>query len=133
MTDEKQFDEWNEFKKYLHDKNKQWVFHEREIWWYACGENIGREINGKNKRFSRPVLILRKYGKESFFGVPLSSRIHEGFWYETIENKGEKINVLLSQAGSFSVNRLLTKMGKIPKRDFVKITGKLGYVLFGIK
>lgn len=58
--EEKRFDEWNELKKKLHENAKIINFKERDIWWYASGENIGHEINGKNARFSRPILIIRK-------------------------------------------------------------------------
>lgn len=31
-------------------------FSEGQIWWAALGKNVGVEINGKNKDFSRPVV-----------------------------------------------------------------------------
>ena len=45
------------------------------------GENVGIEINGKGKRFLRPVLILKKLSKNGFLGVPLTSQEHKGNWY----------------------------------------------------
>lgn len=65
--EEKRFDEWNEVKKILQLNSKAILFRERDVWWYAAGENLGSEINGKGKLFSRPILIIRKYGKTTFF------------------------------------------------------------------
>lgn len=121
MKTEKRFDEWNESKKSLDASVTQPFFHEREVRWYAAGENIGREISGKGERFSRPILIVRKYGKESFFGIPLSSKIHNGIWYADIIINGTKRTALLSQAGSFSAKRLFDKIDTIPIDEFEKI------------
>lgn len=98
----KRFDEWNELKKEIHARNKQREFREGEVWWYFAGENIGREVNGKGMIFIRPILILRKYGKESFFGVLLSTRARSGRWFAQLEIQEKTAIALLSQAGSFN-------------------------------
>ena len=54
---EKRFDKWNEIKKKVHFIANKLDYHEREIWWYAAGENIGIEINGKGDDFARPVFL----------------------------------------------------------------------------
>ena len=115
------FDEWNESKKRLDASNVQPFFHEREVRWYAAGKNIGREIDGKGERFSRPILIVRKYGKESFFGIPLSSKIHTGIWYAPVILNGIQRTALLSQAGSFSAKRLFGKIDTISVDAFERI------------
>lgn len=114
----KDFDEWNESKKRLDASDTQPFFHEREVRWYAAGKNIGREIDGKGVRFSRPILIVRKYGKESFFDMPLGSKIHTGIWYAPITLNGAERTVLLSQAGSFSAKRLFDKIDTVPVDTF---------------
>lgn len=128
--DEKRFDEWNALKKKLHSGRKTPYFREREVRWYAAGENIGREINGKGERFSRPILIVRKYGDESFFGVPLSSREHTGPWYFKIRVQNTEVTALLSQAGSFSARRLFGKMDRLSNEDFTPLVDALKEVLF---
>ena len=127
--EEKRFDEWNELKKKLHKDNKVLICREREIWWASIGENIGTEINGKGENFLRPVLIVRKHGA-SFFGVPLSSKLHRGMWYNWFEYRGRIQCALLSQAKTISVNRLRYKMGRIPREDFERINGALSGLLF---
>ena len=127
---EKNFDEWNKLKKALHSSAKKIPFHEREIWWYAAGENIGIEVNGKNERFSRPILIIRKYGDEGFFGIPITSQFHSGRWYEGFVYKDRMQFALLSQARTCSVFRLYQKIGRIPSDDFYRIRDKLQANIF---
>ena len=130
MPEEKRFDEWNGLKKQLHESGETLVFHEREIRWYAAGENIGREIDGKGARFSRPILIVRRYGAESFFGIPLSTKMHSGRWYAKITIKGVERSALLSQAGTFSAKRLYERIDKVSKEEFVNVCKTLEKLLF---
>lgn len=132
MTIDKHFDEWNEVKKSLEKGGHIPVYRERDVWWYAAGENLGSEIDGKGEKFSRPILIVRKYGATTFFGVPLSTKNLKGFWYDVIEVKGINRCVLLSQASSFSVFRLYDRIDKISIAEFDKIRAKLGRVLLKI-
>lgn len=127
---EKRFDEWNELKKTIHTRNKQREYREGEVWWYFAGENIGREINGKGPIFIRPILIIRKYGKESFFGVPLSTKAQTGRWFSPLEVNRKPAVVLLSQAGSFSVNRLRGCLDRISGPELSRIREELSYLLF---
>ena len=129
MTIDKHFDEWNEVKKSLDSTKKVPIYHEREIWWVVIGENIGAEINGKGNDFLRPVLVIRKYGI-LFFGVPLSSQIHQGMWYDVFAYKNKQQCVLLSQASTFSANGLRYKMGRIPTMEYIRICKSLAKLLF---
>ncbi len=71
--DNKDFVGWIKIKEKLHNAGRIRSINEGDVWWYAAGENIRTEINGKSKRFSRPVLIVKKFGKYSFWGVPLTA------------------------------------------------------------
>ena len=77
----KRFNEWIRLKRKIHYRGRETDFSEGEVWWCGCGENVGVEINGKNRYFSRPVLIFRKLDKKSFMGIPLTSRSKRGTWY----------------------------------------------------
>ena len=125
----KRFDEWNEKKKEAHYTNKLPIYHEREIWWLMIGENIGAEINGKGDDFLRPVLVIRKYGN-LFFGVPLSSQLHYGMWYDYFEYKNRTQCTLLSQSSTYSAYRLRRKIGRIPLEEFLRICNSLQLLLF---
>ena len=114
---EKHFMEWMERKEQLHDAKNLVNIHEGEIWWCAVGENVGVEINGKNKDFSRPILVLKKLSRYGFMGVPLTSQPHEGTWYvKFIFQKKEEFAVL-AQSRVVSVQRLYNKMGQLPYSD----------------
>ena len=124
------YEAWNELKKKLQDINEPPLFRERDIWWYAAGENLGSEIDGKGLQFSRPVLIFRKYGKTTFFGIPLSTRKGEGLWYSDVTVRGQKRCALLSQSGSFSAKRLYGRIGAISKAEFEEIGERIKALLF---
>lgn len=97
------------------------TFNEGEVWWVAIGENVGIEINGKNERFSRPVLIIKKLSREGFLGIPLTSQKHGGSWYVSLVFKGKKSIVALSQIRTLSAHRLYNRIGTIPKNELIRI------------
>ena len=67
----KRFLEWIQLKEQLHNaSHKPPLFKEGEVWWCSVGENVGKEINGKSKLFSRPVLVFKKLTSETFLGIP---------------------------------------------------------------
>jgi mRNA-degrading endonuclease toxin of MazEF toxin-antitoxin module len=123
----KKYDEWNEVKKDIVVKNQNLTFKVREIYWLSVGQNIGYEIYGKGDEYLRPVLILRKFSKESFLGIPLTSvSKNDMFHFEFVPIKGEKINyAILSQIKLFSAKRIKSKMGKISQDDFKSLKEKL--------
>ncbi len=125
----KEFNKWNEVKKKTDKDKKIRHFKEKEIFYMKMGENIGFEQNGKGENFVRPVVILKKFNNNMFFGVPLSSQIKEGIFYHIFEfKKTQQISkniALLSQMKLFSSHRLLNKIGMINKDDFKSIKIKL--------
>ena len=127
MTNE--YNKWNEVKKDTADEKCIRHFKEREIFYMKMGKNIGFEQNGKGDDFVRPAIILKKFNKDMFYGVPLSSQKKEGMFYYSFEfKKGKKVSVniaLLSQMRLFSATRLLNKIGMISKDDFSELKQKL--------
>lgn len=121
MQEEKHFDEWNEAKKGTHMLGRTPAFKEGEIWWCAMGENIGVEINGKNEKFSRPVLIMKKISRFGFMGIPLTSQKHEGSWYAPFIFRNKKQIAVLAQARIMSASRLYNRMGTLPSFDLATI------------
>ena len=118
----KEFDEWNNLKKSLHSNGKENFFKERDIFYMNMGKNIGFEQDGKGENFVRPVVIIKGFNKNMFFGIPLSTKIKEGkFYYKfQFQKKDELVEniALLSQMRLFSTKRLLNKIGVISKEDF---------------
>ena len=119
----KRFYEWNELKKKLHEISleKLPLFKEGEIWWCSVGYNIGNEINGKSIYFSRPVLVFRRFSKEGFFGLPLTSKMKIGTWFVQISFKSKIQTIILNQGRNFNARRLQTLMGQCDESDIKKI------------
>ena len=64
---ESSFDKWNQVKKKVHRKENRVGFKEREIFWVRLGQNIGSEEFGKGNEFQRPVIVLRKLTRDTFY------------------------------------------------------------------
>src|SRR3989338_9142349 len=69
----KDFRNWTPLKQALHNaESTRLFFHEREICVSHLGDNIGSEQDGQGELFLRPVVIIRKFNNEIFWGVPLT-------------------------------------------------------------
>jgi len=127
------FDNWNTLKKLIHKKeiNDEFNFHPGDVWWIALGINIGKEINGKNETFERPVLILKVINKHTLYVLPLTSKDHfiDKYHHKVNYEDGGSGVVVFSQMRVVSSNRLLRKLSKISKKDLEKIK-KLFILLF---
>ena len=120
-----QYNNWNEIKITIEYENIIVGFKERDIFYMNMGKNIGFEQDGKGENFVRPVVIIKGFNKNMFFGIPLSTKIKEGkFYYKfQFQKKDELVKniALLSQMRLFSTKRLLNKIGVISKEDFIKM------------
>jgi len=118
----KDFDNWNIKKKTLNDAlSKAPYFKEREIWWLSIGVNIGFEEDGKHEDFLRPVLIMKKFNKNMFLGIPLSTKIKMNPYYIVITAQGKTISAMISQLRVFSSKRLVVRLGKLEAQYYIKI------------
>jgi mRNA-degrading endonuclease toxin of MazEF toxin-antitoxin module len=122
---EKDFDKWNTQKKFVDLTGNKKVFHEREVWFIAIGENIGFEQNGKGEEFLRPVIIYKKFSRNVFLGIPLTKTKREGKFYADFELHGKTSTAILSQVRLFDSKRLKYKIGKMSVGDYRKIKEKL--------
>lgn len=112
---------WLELKIRLWTKKDEVIFKQGEIWWCSLGFNLGEEIFGKGNKFTRPVLIFKKFTANSFMGLPLTTHGKKGSWYVEIETKGFKRWALLNQARILDKKRLTNKIDSINKVDFGKV------------
>lgn len=95
---------------------------EADIWWCSVGENVGVEISGKGQDFTRPVIVLKKFGRLAFFGIPTTTNTErQGSWYVPFKHQGVAEVAMLTQARMFSYKRLSTKMGMLDEADFEKV------------
>lgn len=125
----KDFDKWNEKKKWLENRQRNFLFREREIWWCSVGINVAAESCGKGKDFRRPVLILKKLANYSFIGVPISTQVKSGDWFCEIDTSLGKRFILLYQVRMFSTNRFQHRMHIINELKFAFIKQKLKQLL----
>ena len=98
-------------------------YKERDVWWVSIGHNVGFEENGKGLSFARPVLIIKGFSPEIFWGIPLTSQSKTGKYYYTFTIQGytNPSVALLSQLRVFDTKRVTTKLGMIEQVDFDRI------------
>ena len=117
-----EFDNWNEVKQNLNSKKQIIGFNVGDVLFVSVGQNVGFETYGKGEEFLRPVVVIKKFGKDSFYGVPLSTNNKEGYFYYTFSYKeGVKSTALLSQVRLFDAKRVKYRSGYLKKRDFEKL------------
>ena len=117
----KEIKRWLDLKIKLWTNDKRVVFRQGEIWWCSLGLNLGEEIFGKGKKFTRPVLAFKKLTSNSFMGLPLTTHGRKGSWYVELETGGVKRWALLNQARILDKRRLTNKIGRISNGNFQRI------------
>ena len=117
----KDFGQWLRIKAELDIRHDSPTFQEREIWWCSIGVNVGFEIFGKDEKFTRPVLILRKYSRSTFFGLPLTSKRKQHPYHYHLHVAGKEGSVLLDQGRTIDSRRLIKKISKLNENDVAAI------------
>ena len=115
------FVKWTKLKIRLHVSDRDIRFREREIWWCSLGKNIGYEQDGKNEMFERPILILKKFNNDIFWGLPFTSQEKTGKYYYQCLYKGKKFIAILSQLRLVSSKRLLRRIRTLSKSNFTEV------------
>lgn len=122
----KDFETWIIKKKDLHNRLAvPPLFKERDIWWVSIGVNVGYEEDGKHDKYIRPVLVLRKFNRELFLGVPMSTKLKDNPYYKVVTVNGRLVSVLISQLRVFSAKRIQDKMAELDKGDFQRIKDEI--------
>lgn len=114
------FDAWNELKKKIDTKEQQVFFpRTREVWMTAFGKNIGFEENGSGTKFSRPVLIIKKFNNHMFWVIPLSRKQKLfDFYYNFTDPTSEKVSLMLAHVKLMSIKRFTRKMYTLDQNIF---------------
>jgi len=119
MVEIDDYRKWNAYMQTLGTNSNLPYFKEREVWWTAAGINVGHEENGKGEQFSRPVLILKKYGKHTFCGIPLSTTDKVGKYYFHFSfMEGKNSTALIGHINTYDSLRLIKKFGIVEKTVF---------------
>lgn len=118
----KGFDEWIRVKEKLHFKiHKPPLVSEGEIWWASLGENVGWEMNGKSKLFSRPVIIYKKLSRDFYLAIPITTKEKLGTWFTKFKQSGKSNFACLHQIRTIDFRRLFSKLGELDQNDFQRI------------
>ena len=114
------YNNWNTIKKDLSKNTRNINFNQKEIFMTYVGYNIGFEQNGdKNQNFLRPVLVYKKFSKNLFLGIPLTTTEKNSKFYYSFIFKDNKISTaILSQIKLFDSKRCKYRMGQIKDNDF---------------
>ena len=118
---DKNFDGWNERKKSIDRSNSLADFHEREIWWCSIGINVGSEQHSQTNDFSRPILVVKKFTRDVFWGIPLTTKTKDLDFRVRFNLGGVENDLLILQMRVYDRKRLIRKIGTMPKDDFTKL------------
>ncbi|MDR1422439.1 MAG: type II toxin-antitoxin system PemK/MazF family toxin [Coriobacteriales bacterium] len=131
MSEHKDYREWMLVKAGINNESDRPVgFKEREIWLCNIGENVGYENDGKGGRFTRPVLIVKAFNRQTCFVVPLSTTPKRTVYHFVFDgNTGKESVALLSQPRTVDASRLNRKIGMVSEQDFKVIKRCLGEAL----
>lgn len=122
----KKFDNWNNQKKEVQEKNNIPYFYEREIWYISMWLNVWYEQDWRGDNFYRPVIIVKKFSKDIFWWISLSSK--EKLWqyyYNFKDSNNKKQFAIISQFKLYSSKRLVSKIWDIAKLDFKNLKEKI--------
>lgn len=131
----KDFQKWHDKKAQVNGVEKRPFFHEREIWFCYLGANIGFEQDGSEEEFLRPILIIRKFNNEIFWGIPLTksakhpNKKAEKYYFGFSFIAGIKSVAILSQIRLIDARRLSRHIGIISEAEFGSLIAKIKALL----
>ena len=91
-------------------------------------------MDGKNRFYNRPVLVVRKFNARLFWGVPLTTQIKDNPFYFQLGYKGHEATELkrcamLSHLRLYDSKWLHDKMGRLPHEEFQTVKAALKALL----
>ncbi len=117
----KDFDRWNKRKKRIDSTTNSPHCHEREVWWCTIGVNVGSEQHSQTGDFSRPVIVLRQFTEDMFWGIPLTTKLVNRPFRVRFILKGTENDALILQMRAFDRKRLVRQIGVVPHDVFAKL------------
>lgn len=121
----KDFDRWNGKKKMLDAGVNGPHCHEREIWWCSIGVNVGSEQHSQTSDFSRPVVVVRRFTEDIFWGVPLTTKTMKFPFRVRLELGGIANDALILQMRVYDRKRLVRQIGVVPQNAFATLTAAI--------
>ena len=128
-SSKKDFPTWHKKKTVLHEDKIRPFFREHEIWFCTLGLNIGFEQDGRGDGYMRPVIILKKFNNEIFWGIPLTKTQKNGLYYYPFKFGDQISTAIISQIKLIDSKRLNYKIGIINEEDLKEIKNRLKNLL----
>ncbi len=131
----KDFWKWHPKKEQINKIEKCPFFHEREIWFCHLGVNIGFEQDGMGDDYLRPILVVRKFNNQIFWGVPLTkskkkpNKKTEKYYFIFSFIANIESTAILSQIRLIDAKRLSRHIGTMSIEDFAMVKEKLKALL----
>lgn len=125
----KKFTDWTKLKVRIHVSEEIPYFRDGQIWWISLGQNIGAESNGKHEKFERPVLVLKKFSKDSFWAISITSQNKSGQYYLPITVNSNKYFLNLSQLRLVSSKRLSRHVGTLSEDQFLNARNEIAKLI----
>ncbi len=122
---QKDYLKWTKIKKVVHNEKPRVFFKVREVWFCHLGENVGFEQDGRGEQFLRPIIVLKKFNKELFWGIPLTKNQKIGKYYHNFNLNGNISTAILSQFRLIDAKRLKYKIGDISDAVLLEIKTKI--------
>jgi len=122
----KDFETWHKDKQGIDQRRKLKPFKEMDIWWASLGVNVGHEIDGKNHKFERPVLVIKKINRSTAYVVPLTSTVRpKDSNFVTFQVNGETKSANISQVRMIDIRRFRREAKfRLSVADFKNIVRK---------
>ena len=136
MDNQIKLDEWNAIKKGIDGQENRKKVEIQRIYWVSIGQNVGGEIYGKSRIFTRPVLVVNVFFNGLFVGVPLSSKVRNKrgkLCYKFTDSKGKEQLALLGQMRIYDSRRKTSSrhIGEIDDETFKIIKEKIKRIVIG--
>ena len=121
---EKDFESWNKLKSEIDliDTGQAPFCWPKELWICSIGVNVGSEQNGTGLKFSRPVLVLKVFNRETFWGIPITTQKCHNKPHIKFNLGGVDQCALISHIRLFSVKRLERRITIMPDNLFEELT-----------
>ena len=125
----KDFTKWFKEKTGVHNEKERPFFRDGEVWSASLGANIGFEQDGRGEQYLRPILVIRKFNKETCWGIPLTKNKKKGPYYFSFFLNDAPSTAILSQIRLVDAKRLYYRIGTVAETDFTEMKKRLRALL----
>lgn len=118
--------DWTKVKMSIFTLDSTLFPYKKEIWWASMGYNIGVEMNGKNDKFERPIVVIKVFNTHSLLVAPITTNSKDHKYSISFVNASGEVNfVNISHIRSISSKRLLRKVGSMSDYDYERVMNLL--------